>query len=136
MFYMRKNGMRSDAVREQIAAWKDAGQINDLEEACLVAPLLYQACYTSNTSGVFKGFHNGWGGQTKTALYRIATDLRLDVPVLHDNGQENVILRGDAAAVADDCVRTSAPAGGTGLWQPAPASRISPATRSGRHERR
>ncbi len=57
MFYMRKNGMRIDAIREQIAAWKDAGQIDDVEEACLLAPLVYQACYRSNTSGVFKGFH-------------------------------------------------------------------------------
>lgn len=39
--------------------------------------MFYQACYTSNTSGVFKGFHNGWGGQTKTALYRILSRFQL-----------------------------------------------------------
>ena len=100
MFYMRKNGMRIDAIREQIAAWKDAGRLSDAEEACLLAPLVYQACYRSNTSGVFKGFHNGWGGQTKTALYRIATDLRLDVPVFHDNGRENLVFREDAQSLA------------------------------------
>ena len=101
MFYMRKNGMRIDAIREQIAAWKDARQIGDLEEACLLAPLLYQACYTSNTSGVFKGFHNGWGGQTGTALYRIAGDLRLTMPVFWDNGLENLVFREDAQALAE-----------------------------------
>jgi adenine-specific DNA-methyltransferase len=101
LFYMRKNGMRIDAIREQVAAWKDEGQISDLEEACLLAPLVYQACYRSNTSGVFKGFHNGWGGQTKTALYRIATDLRLDVPAFHDNGQKNRVFREDAQALAE-----------------------------------
>jgi len=101
MFYMRKNGMRIDAIREEIAAWKDAGRLTDAEEACLLAPLVYQACYRSNTSGVFKGFHNGWGGQTKTALYRIATDLRLDVPVFHDNGQENLVFREDAQQLAE-----------------------------------
>jgi len=101
MFYMRKNGMRIDAIREQIAAWKDAGRLTDAEEACLLAPLVYQACYRSNTSGVFKGFHNGWGGQTQTALYRIATDLHLDMPVFHDNGQENLVLREDAQALAE-----------------------------------
>ena len=72
-----------------------------LEEACLLAPLVYQACYRSNTSGVFKGFHNGWGGQTQTALYRIATDLRLDVPVFRDNGQENLVFREDAQTLAE-----------------------------------
>jgi adenine-specific DNA-methyltransferase len=101
MFYMRKNGMRIDAIREQVAAWKDAGQLSDAEDACLLAPLVYQACYRSNTSGVFKGFHNGWGGQTGTALYRIATDLRLDAPVFHDNGQRNLVCREDAQLLAE-----------------------------------
>jgi adenine-specific DNA-methyltransferase len=101
MFYMRKNGMRIDAIREKIAAWKDAGRLTDAEEACLLAPLVYQACYRSNTSGVFKGFHNGWGGQTKTALYRIATDLCLDAPVFHDNGQRNLVFRDDAQMLAE-----------------------------------
>lgn len=62
MFYMRKNGMRIDAIRHQILQWQQSGIINGSEQDCLLAPLLYQACYTSNTSGVFKGFHNGWGG--------------------------------------------------------------------------
>jgi adenine-specific DNA-methyltransferase len=101
MFYMRKNGMRIDAIREQIAAWKDAGRIDDMEEACLLAPLLYQTCYTSNTSGVFKGFHNGWGGQTSTALYRIAGDLRLTPPVFWDNGLDNAVFREDAQTLAE-----------------------------------
>ena len=99
MFYMRKNGMRIDAIREQIAAWKRAGAITDLEEACLLAPLVYQACYTSNTSGVFKGFHNGWGGQTATALYRIAGDLRLEhAGVLRQRRGEPGVPRGCASA--------------------------------------
>jgi len=101
MFYMRKNGMRIDAMRERIAHWKSDGRISELEEACLLAPLVYQACYRSNTSGVFKGFHNGWGGQTRTALYRIATDLALDVPVFHDNGLENEVFREDAQTLAE-----------------------------------
>lgn len=100
MFYMRKNGMKIDAIRQQIAQWKDAGKLSDLEEACLLAPLVYQACYRSNTSGVFKGFHNGWGGQTGTALYRIATDLKLDMPVFWDNQQENQVYCEDAEALA------------------------------------
>ena len=101
MFYMRKNGMRIDAVREQIADWKHGGQIDDREEACLLAPLVYQACYRSNTSGVFKGFHNGWGGRTGTALYRIAGPLRLEVPALHDNGLRNEVFRDDSQRLAE-----------------------------------
>ena len=65
MFYMRKNGQRIDAIRCRIAEWDAAGELSDAQRCCLLAPLLYQACYTSNTSGVFKGFHRGWGGQTR-----------------------------------------------------------------------
>jgi adenine-specific DNA-methyltransferase len=105
MFYMRKNGMRIDAIRQRIAVWKADGRIDDAEEACLLAPLVYQACYRSNTSGVFKGFHKGWGGQTRTALYRIATDLRLDLPVFWDNRKRNTVYRLDAQVLAERLAR-------------------------------
>lgn len=102
MFYMRKNGVRLDAIRHQIEKWKNEGLIGEEEEACLLAPLLYQACYNSNTSGVFKGFHNGWGGQTKTALYRIAADLSLCPAVFLDNGLDNIVTCSDALKVAKE----------------------------------
>lgn len=101
MFYMRKNGMRIDAIRGQIASWRAHPTISEIEEACLLAPLLYQACYNSNTSGVFKAFHKGWGGQTQTALYRIAGDLRLNAPVFWNNGQRNEVFSEDAQTLAE-----------------------------------
>lgn len=100
LFYMRKNGLRIDAIREQIAKWQRAGDLSPAQEACLLAPLLYQACYVSNTSGVFKGFHNGWGGQTGTALYRIAADLMLRPAVFHDGGGSATVFRKDATELA------------------------------------
>jgi adenine-specific DNA-methyltransferase len=100
MFYMRKNGQRIDAIRTRIAEWEAEGALSSAQRCCLLAPLLYQACYTSNTSGVFKGFHRGWGGQTGTALSRIASDLRLAPAVFHDNGRRNRVFRMDAARLA------------------------------------
>jgi len=102
MFYMRKNGMRIDAIRHRIEQWSEDGTIDANERNCLLAPLLYQTCYTSNTSGVFKGFHNGWGGQTGTALYRIAGDLTLTPAVFHDNGQNNRVICRDAQLLAEE----------------------------------
>ena len=102
MFYTQENGRRIDAVREQIASWKSAGAIDDEEEAALLAPLIFQAAYCSNTSGVFKGFHRGWGGATKTAWYRIRSTLTLSPPVLWDNGLENLVYRQDANALLDE----------------------------------
>ncbi|WP_204347986.1 hypothetical protein, partial [Stenotrophomonas maltophilia] len=48
-----------------------------VEMSALLAPLLYSASFVSNTSGVFKSFHQGWGGRTQTALERIESLLWL-----------------------------------------------------------
>ncbi len=100
MFYTQENGRRIDAIREKIAEWSDSGMIDSLELAVLLAPLIYQASYCSNTSGVFKGFHRGWGGATKTAWYRIRSTLSLSPPVFFDNGRQSVVTREDACELA------------------------------------
>lgn len=102
MFFTQGNGQRIDAIREQIEQWQNAGQIDEAEFAYLIAPLIYAVSYASNTSGVFKGFHRGWGGATKTALYRILRPLALVPPVLFDNGQSNHATRRDAHDLAAD----------------------------------
>ena len=73
-----------------------------------VAPVCRQV--RSNTSGVFKGFHRGWGGRTGTALYRILGDLRLAPPVFWDNGQDNEAMRTGRPGVRGDA------AGRGGAW--------------------
>jgi adenine-specific DNA-methyltransferase len=100
MFYTRANGMRIDAMRSQISRWLDAGMIDDAELHCLLAPMLYAACYTANTSGVFKGFHNGWGGQTATALYRIRSRFALRSASFFDNSLANRATQMDATQLA------------------------------------
>jgi adenine-specific DNA-methyltransferase len=100
MFYTHSNGMIIDAMRIQLQCWQADGLLSELELSCLLAPMLYQACYTSNTSGVFKGFHNGWGGQTKTALYRILSQFQLKPAIFHDNGQANSVTQMDAVQLA------------------------------------
>ena len=100
LFFMRKNGMRIDAIRERIRQWQESGHVSKREAACLLAPLLYQTCYRSNTSGVFKGFHEGWGGRSGTATHRICGDLVLRPLVFHDNERENRVHAVDAARLA------------------------------------
>lgn len=86
LFFKRRNGMRIDAIRQQIATWQWQGVINDVETSALLAPLLYAASFVSNTSGVFKSFHQGWGGRTKTALERIESKLWLEPSIFCPNG--------------------------------------------------
>jgi adenine-specific DNA-methyltransferase len=100
MFYTQENGRRIDTIRDRILEWRTGGLIDDEEEAVLLAPLIFQAAYCSNTSGVFKGFHRGWGGATKTAWYRIRSALSLSPPVLWDNGRDNEVYREDSNELA------------------------------------
>ena len=101
MFYTQPNGRRIDTIRDRIMEWRTQRLIGKDEEAVLLAPLIFQAAYCSNTSGVFKGFHRGWGGATKTAWYRIRSALTLSPPVLWDNGQCNEVYREDANKLLD-----------------------------------
>ena len=101
MFYRRATGRRIDAIRTRIADWLADGSCDEAAAACLLAPLLYQACWLANTSGVFKGFHAGWGGANGTALHRILADLELQPLQFLDNGREHRVLDLDAACLAD-----------------------------------
>jgi len=89
-FFTRANGARLGAMRDAIHEWDLRGDLSPSLKAYLVAPLLYAASYVSNTSGVFKAYHHGWGGTTATALHRILSDVRLVEPVLWDNGRANL----------------------------------------------
>jgi adenine-specific DNA-methyltransferase len=100
LFYMRKNGLRLDAIRNRIARWQADGDLTPLQTAALLGPLLYQGSWLANTSGVFKGFHNGWGGATRTALYRIQADLHLEPAIFHNNHRPNHATRLDAASLS------------------------------------
>jgi adenine-specific DNA-methyltransferase len=100
MFFTRANGGRIDAIREQIARWDEDGSLSAAERAYIFASLVYAVSYVSNTSGVFKGFHHGWGGKTSTALYRILSRATLQPPVLLDNGENNLSTREDVQLLA------------------------------------
>ena len=96
LFFMRKNGMKIDAMRELISSWVDDEKITSEEFGYLMASLLYSVSYVSNTSGVFKGFHRGWGGSNGTAQYRICSDIKLRPALTFDNGKKNFSTREDA----------------------------------------
>ena len=100
MFFTRANGRRIDAIRERLAAWQADGTLSRAERAYVLSALIYAASYASNTSGVFKGYHHGWGGKTATALYRILAPLTLTPPILLDGGRRNLALARDAQQLA------------------------------------
>jgi adenine-specific DNA-methyltransferase len=102
LFFTRENGEKIDAIRELIATWERAGMVSAEERAYLLSPLLYSVSYVSNTSGVFKAFHRGWGGPPGIALYRIRSGIKVNPAVLFDNGKANLAFRLDAQDLALD----------------------------------
>lgn len=100
MFYTHRNGAKMDAMRERLSQWEAQCLIDVDERAVILAAMVYSASYVSNTSGVFKAFHRGWGGKTKTALYRILSDVFLRMPILHDNKKQNEVFDMDAQHLA------------------------------------
>ncbi len=98
MFYSHANGLRIDGIRAQIAKWKNMGLLTEDENSLLLALLLYEASTRANTSGVFKGFHQGFGGTHGDALSRILKTLQLVKPVL---------LPGKGYVYNEDCLALS-----------------------------
>ena len=74
LFYTRENGLKIDAILEALR-----GPAFDLDAAreAVLASLLHQMSVHVNTSGVMKGYHNGWGGRGKDALGRIMAPIAL-----------------------------------------------------------
>lgn len=100
LFFTQENGRRLDAAREAVEEWKASGLLSVQEYDTLVASLIFATSWCSNTSGVFKGFHRGWGGATGTAWYRIKAPVVFRVPVLWDNGTHNPVYQEDACQLA------------------------------------
>jgi len=102
MFFTHSNAAKIDAIREEIELWGKTGMLTGIEKSVLLASLVYSVSYVSNTSGVFKGFHCGWGGKTGTALYRIKSDIRMVPPVLFKSAIDaHRVCCADAADLAE-----------------------------------
>jgi len=85
LFYTTENALRIDAVRQRVEEMfpGQPARVDDrFRKAVLVAGLLYEAATHTNTSGVFKACHRGFGGHGRDALGRIMAPIRLEPPVL------------------------------------------------------
>ncbi len=96
LFWTRENALFLDAVRQQIEV--EWGPEPTDAKVLLVALLVYEASVHSNTSGVFKGFHQGFGGHGADALGRILRPMQLEYPALWPGPQPATATCLDAAA--------------------------------------
>jgi adenine-specific DNA-methyltransferase len=101
LFYTRENALVIDAIRnriEEMFPGTPEERSGLLGKAALLAPLLYQCATHTNTSGVFKAFHKGFGGHGSDALGRILGAVRLERPVLTDRPAPAEVTCMDAAS--------------------------------------
>ncbi|MQY77219.1 MAG: DNA methyltransferase [Spirochaeta sp.] len=101
LFYTRENGLRIDALRSKIEelypGFMQEESSRRKEKELLLASLLYQCATHTNTSGVFKACHKGFGGHSKDALKRIMNPIHPEMPVLIDSAERAEVFRLDAA---------------------------------------
>ncbi|WP_300369869.1 DNA adenine methylase [Brachyspira sp.] len=77
LFYTHYNAERIDIIRNNIEYLYKNNAISEKEYYYLIASLIYEAATHTNTSGVFKAFHAGFGGRNKDALHRILAPISL-----------------------------------------------------------
>ena len=85
LFYTTENALKIDAIRqrmEEMYPGDSADPAARARKTVLLASLLYEAATHTNTSGVFKACHRGFGGHGRDALKRIMAPIRLEPPVL------------------------------------------------------
>jgi len=83
LFYTRENALIIDGIRSRIEEMYP-GPEDCREKLLLLAALLYQCATHTNTSGVFKACHKGFGGHSRDALGRILSPIRLQMPIVID----------------------------------------------------
>jgi adenine-specific DNA-methyltransferase len=101
LFYTTENALAIDAARariEQMYPGTPADGDGFDEKLALLAPLLYEAATHTNTSGVFKACHRGFGGHGADALSRIMAPVVLESPLVVDCPHPSRVSCLDAAA--------------------------------------
>jgi len=103
LFYTRENALRIDGIRNFIECEfpADRGdQKTEAQRCLLLSLLLYESSIHTNTSGVFKAYHKGFGGHGKDALNRILGDISLKYPILPQGQTPAEIFCSDANTLA------------------------------------
>ena len=118
LFYTRENGCTIDKIRGEIerlypfpikpvsingayagSALSEHGAYR--EKALLLALLIHGAATHTNTSGVFKAYHKGFGGFSGDALSRILKTIVLRRPQLWESNQPQHVCMMDATQLLE-----------------------------------
>lgn len=104
LFYSRENALAIDKIRNYIEKkFPDSADASvQKKRNILLAQLIYEAATHTNTSGVFKAYHKGFGGHRGDALSRILKKIRLYQPVLINSTCPVHVYKKDANELVKD----------------------------------
>lgn len=89
MYFQTKNAIKIDLIRQEIEEWNSEKLITTEEYYYLLASLIEAVPYISNITGVYGAYLKHWDNRT----YK---DLKLEHPLLIDNGLKNHCYNQDA----------------------------------------
>ncbi len=95
--FQRKNTMRLDAVREQIAAWRNRGDIDTVTESVLLTSLILALDCVDSTLGHFSSYLKHWSKRSFKDL-----TLRLPRICYNPDYEKAEVLQGDIFEVIKD----------------------------------
>jgi adenine-specific DNA-methyltransferase len=99
LFFTQENGRFLDRARGWIEDQfppVPGDREQESRRSLLISSLIYQASVHSNTNGVFKAYHKGFGGHGKDALSRILRPMGAQIPVLMEGRQMAKVWSEDA----------------------------------------
>ncbi|MBN2533542.1 MAG: DNA adenine methylase [Spirochaetales bacterium] len=99
LFYTRDNALAIDKIRNKLDILfppEESDAANMKKRHLVLSLLLYEAATHTNTSGVFKACHKGFGGHGSNALTRILSPIQLHMPVLIDSRFPCTVFKEDA----------------------------------------
>lgn len=104
-YFTPENAGRIDAVREQVARWRDEGEIGEQENAVLLTSLIYAADKVANTCGQYDAYlkHLGKAPYSQEGTHQVDANvykpLVLGLPQVVES-EQNQALCGDANQLA------------------------------------
>ena len=94
MYFSNENGLRIDAIRQQIESWKNEGMLTESEYYILITCLIETVSFYANVAGVYAAFHKKWDP-------RAVKRLELRTIKIHNNKQKNIVYNANSLDLID-----------------------------------
>lgn len=95
MYFSNENGLRIDAIRQQIESWNNGGLLLESEYYILLTCLIETVSFYANVAGVYAAFHKKWDP-------RAVKRLELRTIKIHNNNKNNSVYCANSLDLIDN----------------------------------